>query len=81
MDLSPAAQVLFEALKGWRRRIAQAQGVPPYVIFHDKTLIDIALIRPRDLAELAGCNGVGQSKLEHYGAAVLALVAETAAAA
>ncbi len=74
--LAPEHQPLFEALRAWRRETAAEQRVPPYVIFQDRTLADIALLRPATLADLALANGVGQSKLEHYGAAVLKVVRE-----
>ncbi|HYZ31770.1 MAG TPA: DNA helicase RecQ [Crenalkalicoccus sp.] len=62
----------FAALRAWRRGEAQAQGVPAYVIFHDATLGAIAAARPADLAALGAIPGVGRSKLERYGEAVLA---------
>jgi ATP-dependent DNA helicase RecQ len=65
---------LFEALRAWRRDRAAEQHVPPYVIFHDATLADIARRRPRDTDALKTVSGVGQSKLTRYGAAVLDLV-------
>ena len=65
---------LFDSLKAWRREQAQLQGVPPYVIFHDRTLAEIAQTRPSDLTALGHCNGVGVSKLERYGEAILQLV-------
>ena len=64
----PGDRALFEALRARRASLAKAQGVPPYVIFHDTTLIEIARRRPRDLADFAGITGVGQAKLERYGA-------------
>jgi len=67
---------LFEALRGWRREQAAEQAVPPYVIFNDRSLMEIALLRPATLDELSGVGGVGQSKLERYGAAVLKVVRE-----
>jgi ATP-dependent DNA helicase RecQ len=72
----PAAadQVLFDALRDWRRQEAGRQAVPPYVIFHDRTLLDIAQMKPSSLAALAKIGGVGQGKLDRYGEAVLALV-------
>ena len=76
----PLAQVsaesggLFEALRAWRKGQAQLQSVPPYVIFHDKTLLEIAESRPSDLARLGAVSGVGQGKLERYGPAVLEVV-------
>jgi ATP-dependent DNA helicase RecQ len=61
----------FEALRAWRRDRAAEQRVPPYVIFQDKTLLEIAIRQPGDLTVLAGIAGVGQSKIERYGSAVL----------
>jgi ATP-dependent DNA helicase RecQ len=75
---SPAAQpgddAGFEALRVWRVEEARAQKVPPYVIFHDSVLRDIAALRPAGLDELAQIKGVGASKLGRYGAAVLSVV-------
>ena len=65
---------LFEALRAWRGREAKAQSVPPYVIFHDSVLRDIAAVRPGKPGDLGAIKGVGASKLERYGAAVLAVV-------
>jgi ATP-dependent DNA helicase RecQ len=56
--------------------LAKEQGVPPYVIFHDSTLIEIARARPRHLQELARLPGVGRAKLERYGEAFLGVVAD-----
>jgi ATP-dependent DNA helicase RecQ len=77
VDLSGAAALLFDALRGWRRAEAARQGLPPYVIFHDQTLADIARTRPLSREALSAIDGVGQAKLDRYGAAVLELVAET----
>ena len=71
---TPQTQALFEALRAWRKDQAQLQAVPPYVIFHDKTLLEIAHARPPDLQRLGQVNGVGQGKLERYGAGVLEVV-------
>ncbi len=62
---------VFERLRDWRRAEAQAQAVPAYVIFQDRTLAEIAAARPRTLDQLASIPGVGRTKLERYGAAVL----------
>jgi ATP-dependent DNA helicase RecQ len=67
-------KALFEALRTWRREVAAEQGVPPYVIFHDKTLLDIARARPTASAVLARVAGVGEGKLARYGDAVLRIV-------
>jgi len=72
---SGPADPLFEALREERRRLASEAGVPPYVIFHDSTLREIAEARPASLSELARVNGVGRTKLERYGDAMLAAVA------
>jgi ATP-dependent DNA helicase RecQ len=75
---TPAAQVqgdpLFEALRAKRRELAQAQGVPPYVVFADKTLAAMVAERPQSLAEFARLSGVGEAKLERYGEAFLAVI-------
>jgi ATP-dependent DNA helicase RecQ len=75
--IDPADAPLFEALRAWRRERAAEQKLPPYVIFHDTTLAAIARRRPADADALAKISGVGQSKLERYGADVLRLVAES----
>ena len=71
---SPADRPLFEALRAWRSREAKSQHVPPYVIFHDRTLIEIASTKPGSRAALERINGVGEGKLARYGEAVLAVV-------
>ncbi|NHO33062.1 DNA helicase RecQ [Acetobacter fallax] len=70
-DLPEEARVRFDALRQWRRDEAREQEIPPYVIFHDATLRDIALEAPGSLSELGRIKGVGGSKLERYGASVL----------
>ncbi|TAM88411.1 MAG: ATP-dependent DNA helicase [Jatrophihabitans sp.] len=66
---------LFGRLRAWRRAEADAQHVPPFVIFSDATLVGIADSRPASVAALAAVKGVGAVKRERYGAAVLAVVA------
>jgi ATP-dependent DNA helicase RecQ len=66
----------FVALRDLRLRLAKAQGVPPYVIFHDSTLRAIAEAAPEDLDELAEVSGVGVRKLERYGDDVLQVLWE-----
>jgi ATP-dependent DNA helicase RecQ len=70
-----APDPLFDALREARRSLAAETGVPAYVIFHDSTLREIADARPSTLLELAKVNGVGRTKLERYGEAMLAAVA------
>jgi ATP-dependent DNA helicase RecQ len=74
LAVSTPDQALFDALRDWRRQEAARQAVPPYVIFHDRTLVEIAATRPSGLAALSKVGGVGQGKLDRYGEAVLALV-------
>jgi ATP-dependent DNA helicase RecQ len=69
---------LFEALRRKRTELARAQNVPPYVIFHDKTLLELAASRPTSRAEMADVPGVGEAKLDRYGSAFLAVIAEHA---
>ncbi|HZW17128.1 MAG TPA: DNA helicase RecQ [Brevundimonas sp.] len=69
----------FETLRAWRRDRAAEQRVPPYVIFQDKTLLEIALAEPGDLERLAHIPGVGQTKLDRYGRGVLDALEQRAA--
>jgi ATP-dependent DNA helicase RecQ len=70
---------LFDALRAWRTRVAREQNVPPYVIFHDSTLREIATLRPTSATQLASVGGIGSGKLERYGEQVLETVMSTAA--
>lgn len=73
--ITPAADDrLWQALKSKRMELAHDQGVPPYIIFHDKSLIEIHAKKPRTLDEFATISGVGQSKLERYGTAFVELI-------
>lgn len=65
---------IFDALRACRRALADTAGVPPYVIFHDATLREMAQIRPRSLRDLALVTGVGDRKLDAYGEAFLAVL-------
>jgi DNA helicase-2/ATP-dependent DNA helicase PcrA len=67
-------EATFEALRAWRLETAGEAKVPAYVVFTDATLTAIAETRPGSLGELAGIAGVGATKLERYGPAVLALL-------
>ncbi len=73
--LDPAAKALWEALRAWRLAEARSQELPPYLIFHDSTLSEVARRRPLSLAALAQIPGIGRSKLERYGTAIIAVVA------
>ena len=72
---------LFERLRQWRTGVAKEQAVPPYVVFSDATLRAIAADRPRTLAAMSAISGVGAKKLDSYGSAVLAVVAQETGAA
>ncbi len=74
-DLPAAPAGLFEALRAWRAAEAKVQAIPPYVIFHDSVLREIAAVRPANLTELGQIKGVGASKLERYGVRVLDILA------
>src|SRR5204862_3850641 len=63
-----------EKLRAWRLERAREDGVPPYVVFHDKVLHEIAATQPRSLGELSQIAGVGPAKLDRYGEDVLALL-------
>ncbi len=63
-----------EKLRAWRLERSKADGVPPYVVFHDRVLHEIAETRPSSVGELAQIAGVGPAKLERYGDEVLALI-------
>ena len=71
---NPIGDPLFEALRELRRELAAEAQLPPYVIFHDATLREMAALRPVSRADLAQINGVGTRKLEAYGDAFLALI-------
>jgi ATP-dependent DNA helicase RecQ len=66
-DVAQTDEPLWEALRECRRQLAAEHNVPPYVIFHDATLRQMAAERPADRAALLGITGVGQAKLERYG--------------
>ncbi|MBB6125365.1 DNA helicase RecQ [Sphingobium subterraneum] len=70
-EANPVDDPLFDALRTCRRDLAREAGVPPYVIFHDSTLREMAQVRPINLAALGRITGVGARKLETYGQAFL----------
>jgi ATP-dependent DNA helicase RecQ len=71
---NPVGDPLFEALRELRREMAAEAQLPPYVIFHDATLREMAAMRPSSPAELGTISGVGARKLEAYGEAFLAVI-------
>ena len=77
-DGGPGDTALFEALRKRRSELAKAQGVAAYVVFADKTLIDMARKKPKTAADMASVHGVGQAKLAHYGAQFLDVIRQHA---
>jgi len=68
------AEPLLQALRDWRLTTAREHGVPAYVVFHDATLQAIAAAHPRTIDDLRGISGIGATKLERYGRALLEVV-------
>jgi ATP-dependent DNA helicase RecQ len=79
-DGAPGDQALFEALRKRRSELAKEQGVAAYVVFADKTLIDMARRRPTTLGEMATVHGVGAAKLRQYGDTFLDVIRQNTAA-
>ncbi|MEO5938591.1 MAG: DNA helicase RecQ [Sphingomonas sp.] len=75
---NPIGDPLFEALRDKRRELAKAASVPPYVIFHDSVLREMAAMKPDSLSALGTISGVGERKLEAYGDAFLHVIREAA---
>ncbi|WP_306603716.1 DNA helicase RecQ [Azonexus sp.] len=73
-ELSAADEALFQLLRRWRADTAREQGVPAYVILHDKTLRELAEVRPVSHGLLTTITGMGSAKIEHYGEDLLALI-------
>ena len=73
--LDAAAQQRFERLKAWRLEVARAHNLPPFVVFHDAALAEMARAQPRTLDALSAIGGVGAKKLAAYGASLLDLLA------
>ena len=73
-SVKPEDERLWEALREERLKFSREQNVPPYVIFHDATLLEMLKRRPKDLDAFANISGVGVNKLERYGKAFLAVL-------
>jgi ATP-dependent DNA helicase RecQ len=80
-DDGPYDRDLFESLRKWRRSEAEERGVPPYVIFSDRTLREVARVQPTTLTALRQIYGVGDAKLTEFGEKVLERVREHSPAA
>ncbi|HEY9012295.1 MAG TPA: DNA helicase RecQ [Devosia sp.] len=74
VELPPEAQSLFDALRAERARLAKSQGVPPYLVLQDVSLRAMAMERPQTLDHLIGMPGIGQAKLDRYGAIFLKVI-------
>ena len=72
--IKKACKLTVVPLRGWRRDTAKKAGVPPYVVFHDATLREVAALRPATIAALGEISGMGTRKLGEWGEALLALV-------
>ena len=73
---SPEDMALFEALRTRRLELARADGMPPYVVASDRTLRELAEVRPRSIAQLQGIYGIGPAKTARYGEALLSCGAD-----
>lgn len=78
LSLSGPEEVIFEALRVWRRDLAKERGVPPYVILGDASLRELAHVRPSSMGGLLGIKGIGESKVQAFGHDLLAVVREHA---
>lgn len=68
-------ETLLETLKTWRRKVATDLSLPPYMVFSDKTLINIAYYTPSTPEELLTIHGIGGDKMEKYGETIISMVA------
>ena len=75
-ELSPEEEALFLKLKAHRLVLAKARSVPPYVIFHDRTLVEMARTRPSDRDAFAALPGVGDKKCDRFASSFLGVLAE-----
>ena len=76
LKVDESDRVLWEALKQCRKKLADQQGVPPFHIFHDATLMELMQYRPKSNAEMLTINGIGEVKLERFGDDFLQILAE-----
>lgn len=75
-SLRPEERALFEELRDCRMEFAKKQGVPPYVIFHDSTLMEMVIQQPKELNQMKHLSGIGEKKLEKYGSKFLKILIE-----
>jgi ATP-dependent DNA helicase RecQ len=67
-------EIVFQALREWRKGVAREHGVPAYTVFHDSTLQEIARMLPGSLNDLRNISGIGATKLERYGQPLIEIV-------
>jgi ATP-dependent DNA helicase RecQ len=75
-DLQGADRDLFDQLRAWRKSVAARRGVPPFTVFHDSTLIELARVRPTSADSLQAVAGIGARKAADFGPAILQIIAE-----
>ncbi len=80
-DLDPQGARIFEALRAWRLQTAKEEGKPPYVVASDRSLRDIATLRPADVGELQMAHGIGPAKVEKFGDDILRVLRDAQDAA
>lgn len=73
-QMDSQTQAAFDALRRWRLACARASGVPPYVVFHDHVLAELAAHRPQSTSALLSISGIGEAKAQRYGQEILALL-------
>ncbi|MEZ5849818.1 MAG: DNA helicase RecQ [Hyphomicrobiaceae bacterium] len=78
LRIAAADEPLYQALRALRSELAAAANIPPYVIFHDRTLAELAEKRPADMESLHGITGLGERKIERHGAALIGVIARFA---
>ncbi len=72
-----ATQALFDRLKAWRKKFAEEENVPPYFIFNDKTLIEIANQKPSNARGLLSISGIGELKAQKFGGDIIRIISGT----
>lgn len=73
-QLDPTAQPVFEALRAHRAEVAKARGVPAYVVALDRTLVEMAMVRPRSTDQLLMLHGMGPARAEQFGEGFLRVI-------
>ena len=76
-EVDEASRPLFEKLRAHRAEVARAKGGPAYIVAHDRTLAELAVRKPRTLADLSTIHGFGPARIEQYGEGFLAIIADS----